>query len=73
MRLLAALKILAPLPNPFLPFQDQVGELIGELLGEEFQKGETENKVNLDIFVILRLCEGALQEIRQQLAECGIV
>src|SRR6476661_4732233 len=64
MRLLAALKILAPLPNPFLPFQNQVGELIGELLGEEFQKGKTENKVNLNIFVILRLRECALEQIR---------
>src|SRR5579859_1540012 len=61
-RLLAALEVLAALPNPFLPFQNEISELIGEFLSKKLQKAETEYQIDLDVLVIFRLCEGALKK-----------
>src|SRR5580704_729906 len=73
MRLLAALEVLTSLPDPFLPFQDEIGELIGQFLGEKFQQTESKNEIDLNILIILGLSQRALQEVRQQLAERRIV
>ncbi len=72
-RLLAALEIFAALADPFLPFQNQVGELIGQFLRDEFQQAQAENEIDLDIFVIFGLGQRALQQVGQQLAERRIV
>src|SRR6266481_8739257 len=53
--LLAALEMLAPLANPFLAFEDQVGKLIAHLEGQKLQQAQTEEQVDLYIFVILSL------------------
>src|SRR5271165_2414067 len=50
--LLAALEIFAALADPFLPFQNQIGELIGQFLSDEFQQAQPENEINLDVLVI---------------------
>jgi len=36
--LLAALEMLAALANPFLSFQDNVGELVADFRSQEFQQ-----------------------------------
>ena len=73
MRLLAALEIFAPLANPFLPFQDEVRKLIGQFLRQEFQQRQPEGKIDLDVFMIFRLGEAALQNLGQQFAKRSVI
>src|SRR5437899_1556269 len=71
--LLAALEMLAALANPFLAFENQIGELVANLEGQEFQQAQTEEKVNLYIFVILSLGQRTLQQLREKSAEAGVI
>src|SRR5260370_97339 len=49
-RLLAALKMLAALANPFLAFENKVGKLIAHFEGQKFQQAQPEEQVDLYIF-----------------------
>ncbi len=73
MRLLAALEMLAALANPLLAFKNQVGKLIADFEGEELQQAQPEEQVYLNIFVILSLGQGALQNFGEQFAEPRMV
>ena len=72
-RLLTAFKMFASLTDPFLSFEDEVGKLIADLEGQEFQQAKAEQQVDLDVFLILGLCQSALQELGEQLAKSGAV
>src|SRR5882762_4644403 len=71
--LLTAFKMFASLADPFLSFEDEVGKLIADLDGQEFQQPKAEQQVDLDVFVILRLRQSTLQDLGEQLAESGAV
>src|SRR5712692_9100553 len=72
-RLLAALEMLAPLANPFLAFEDQVGKLIAHFEGQEFQQAQPEEQIDLNIFVIFGKRQRTLQQLGEQLAEGSAV
>src|SRR5262249_25960868 len=67
--LLAALEVFSALPDPFLPFQDQVGELVADFEVQELKDGQAKEQVNFNVLLILRLCQRALQDLGQQLAK----
>jgi len=62
-RLLAALEMFASLANPLLAFQDQIRKLVADLDDQKFQQRQPEQQVDLDIFLIFGLRQGALQKI----------
>src|SRR5579885_2413068 len=70
---LASLEVLSALPNPFLAFQDEIGELISGLLGEELDERKPEEQIDFDIFLILGLGERTLQEVAEAFAEGAAV
>src|SRR5712692_1326598 len=72
-RLLAALEMLAPLADPLFAFEDQVGKLIANFEGQKFQQAQPEEQVDLNIFVILGLCQRTLQNLGEHFAEARIV
>src|SRR6266436_8076235 len=72
-RLLTAFKMFASLANPFLSFEDEVGKLIADLESQKFQQGKAEQQVDLNVFVILGLCQSALHDLGEQLAESDAV
>ena len=63
----------ASLADPFLSFEDEVGKLVADLEGQEFQQPKAEQQVDLDVFVILRVRQSTLQDLGEQLAESGTV
>ena len=69
-RLLAAFEQLAMLPDPFLAFENQVCKLIARLENQEFQQGQPEQQVLLDVFVIFCGGQRALQHVAEHFAEC---
>jgi hypothetical protein len=71
--LLAALEMLATLTNPFLSFKDEVGELIADFDGQEFQSSEPKDEVDFDIFVEFCLSDGALHEVGKKLAKGSVI
>jgi hypothetical protein len=71
--LLAALEMFAALANPFLAFEDEIGELIADFEGEKFQETQAEEQVDLDVLVKIFLGNRALHEVGEQLAESGVV
>src|SRR4029077_9715570 len=50
--LLAALEMFAALANPFLAFEDEIGELIADFKGEKFQETQGEDPIDLDVLLI---------------------
>ena len=68
-RLLAALKIFAALPDVLLDVQNHVAKLVHKLRGQKFQQRQPEQQVNFDVFLLLRLAQRTLQQLRQQFAE----
>src|SRR5262249_8758763 len=68
-RLLAALEMLAALPDPLLPFLNQVGELVADLEVQELQDSQPEEQVDLDVFLVFGVGQGALQHFGEQLAK----
>src|SRR5258708_9701475 len=72
-RLLTAFKMFASLANPFLSFEDEVGKLIADLESQKCQQGKAEQQVDLNVFVMLSLCQSALHDLGEQLAESDAV
>ena len=68
--LLTPLEMLATLSNPLLALQDQVRKLVADLQSQKFQQGQTEQQVDLDIFLVFRFGQRTLQHFRQQSPEC---
>src|ERR1700694_2178724 len=65
--------MLTALANPFLAFEDQVGKLIADFEGQKFQQAQTEEQVDLNIFMILGLRQRTLQQFGEEFAEGGTV
>src|SRR6266436_5808846 len=72
-RLLTTFKMFASFADPFLSFEDEVGKLIADLEGQKFQQAKAEQQVDLNVFVVLGLCQSTLQDLGEQLAESGAV
>src|SRR4029077_17930181 len=71
--LLAALEMFAALANPFLAFEDEIGELIADFKGEKFQETQAAETIDFDGRVKFFLGHRALHEVGEQLAESGVV
>jgi len=73
MGFLAAFKMFATLANPFLAFENQVGELIADFEGKKFQQRQAKHQVDFAVFLEFCLRDRALHEVGKELAKGGVV
>jgi hypothetical protein len=63
MALLSMIEMRAASTDPLLGFKQEICELRADLLRQVFQEGNTEEEINLNIFLELGLLETGLQKI----------
>src|SRR6185437_592026 len=68
-RLLAMLEMRSTRANFFFALDNKAGKFIADFLREEFQDGQPEEQVILDIFLELGASDSRLQQIGEQFAE----